>query len=86
MKQIVTVTEVDGEGLDALLGKNVLLMCMNYFYTGKLVGVNADFVKLDNCSIVYETGSWSEKNFKDAQLVGDSHYVRIPTIESFRQV
>jgi hypothetical protein len=86
MKQIVTVTEVDGEGLEALLGKNVLLMCMNYFYTGTLVGVNDKFVKIDKCSIVYETGPWSEKGFKDAQLVGDSHYVMINTIESFRQV
>mgnify|MGYP003342329052 FL=1 len=86
MKQIVTVTEIDGEGLDALLGKNVLLMCMNYFYTGKLVGVNSTFVKLDNCSIVYETGPWTEKGFKDAQLVGDAHYVTTSSIESFREV
>jgi hypothetical protein len=86
MKQIVTVTEVEGEGLEALGGKKVLLMCMNYFYTGTLVGVNTTFVKLDNCSIVYETGPWNEKGFKDAQLVGDNHYVTTQSIESFRQV
>ena len=27
--------------LEALLGENVLLMCANYFYAGKLVGVTA---------------------------------------------
>ena len=59
MKQIVTVTEVDGEGLDALLGQNVMLFCMNYIYAGKLVGVNDKFVKLENCSIVYETGAFT---------------------------
>jgi hypothetical protein len=87
MKQIQIVTEVEGEGLEALLGKNVLLMCMNYFYTGLLVGVNDKFVKLDKCSIVYETGPWSDKKFKDAQLIGDApHYVMVDSIESFREV
>src|SRR5208282_5297819 len=56
MKQIVTVTEVEGEGLEALLGQNVLLFCLNYIYTGKLVGVNSTFVKLEGAKIVYETG------------------------------
>jgi hypothetical protein len=86
MKQIVTVTEIEGEGLEALLGQTVLLMCLNYFYTGTLIGVNEKFVKLDNCSIVYETGPWTDKKFKDAQLVGNGHYVMIQSIESFRQV
>ena len=86
MKQIVTIQEIEGEGLEALLGENVLLMCSSYFYTGKLIGVNEIFVKLDQCSIVYETGPWNQIGFKDAQLVGDSHYVMIQSIESFRKV
>ena len=38
MKKIVD--DVDGEGLEKFLGEKVLLMCSNYFYTGKLIGVN----------------------------------------------
>jgi hypothetical protein len=30
MKKIVSVTEVEGEGLIGLLGENVILFCMNY--------------------------------------------------------
>jgi len=87
MKKIMTVTEVEGEGLISLLGETVLLMCMNYFYTGKLSGVNDNCVLLDNCSIVYETGAWnSTTGFKNAQLIGDGHYVMISSIESFRKV
>lgn len=84
MKQIVTVTEVDGEGLDGLLGQNVLLFCLNYIYTGKLVGVNESFVKLENASIVYETGPINQPGFKDAQSLGNRPwYVQRTAIESF---
>jgi len=84
MKKIVTVTEVEGEGLEALLGARVLLMCANYFYWGDLTGVNSDCVLLDDAHIVYETGPWTEKTFKDAQRIGDGHYVMKGFIESFR--
>ena len=59
MKKIVSVTEVDGEGLTALLGENVILFCMNYFYAGKLVGVNDDCVLLEDGGIVYQTGAFT---------------------------
>lgn len=84
MKQIVTVTEVEGEGLESLLGQNVLLFGLNYIYVGKLVGVNATFVKLESAKIVYETGPFSDKGYKDAQaLPGDSWYVQTAAIESY---
>ena len=80
----VKILEETEDGLTALLDQKVLLMCGNYFYTGKLVGVNDECVKLDACSIVYETGPWNEKGWKDAQLVGDGHYIMKGAIESFR--
>jgi len=84
MKQVVTVTEVEGEGLEALLGQNVLLFCMNYIYTGKMVGVNSSFVKIEGAKIVYETGSFSDKNYKDAQnLPASEWYVQTSAIESY---
>ena len=84
MKQIVTVTKVDGEGFDALLGQNVLIFSLNYIYAGKLVGVNDKFIKLEDAKIVYETGSFTDKGYKDAQkLPGDAWYVSTGTIESY---
>jgi hypothetical protein len=85
MKKLISVTEVAGEGLESLLGEEVILMCSNYFYAGKLVGVNATFVKLDGAHIVYETGPWDAKAWKDSQLIGDGHYVMQSAIESFRK-
>lgn len=85
MKKLVSVQEVEGEGLEGLLGEEVILMCANYFYSGKLVGVNESFVKLDGAKIVYETGEWSAKAWKDAQPIGDGHYIMKGAIESFRK-
>ena len=84
MKKIVSVTEVSGEGLEALLGEKVILLCMNYFYTGVLEGVNSDCVLLTEPKIVYETGEWSAKQWKDAQSMGiEKLYVQRGAIESF---
>jgi len=81
--KIVTET-VDTEGLESLLDQNVTLFCMNYIYTGKLVGVDEDQVKLENAKIVYETGSFTEKEWTDAQsLPNGNWYVRLATVESF---
>jgi len=81
--KIVTET-VDTEGLESLLDRNVTLFCMNYIYTGKLVGVDEDQVKLENAKIVYETGSFTEKEWTDAQsLPNGTWYVRLATVESF---
>jgi hypothetical protein len=46
MRKIVEVTEVSGEGLEALLGQKVILLCLNYFYTGVLEGISSDCVLL----------------------------------------
>lgn len=85
MKTIQTVVEVSGEGLEALLNKEVLIMCFNYFYAGILIGVNDTFIKLKNCHIVYETGAFSEPKYKDAQKIAEEYYIQISAIESFGQ-
>lgn len=83
MKKIVNVQEVEGEGLIGLLGERVILFCMNYFYAGTLAGVNTDCVLLEDGGIVYETGPFSDKNWKDLQKIQGPLYVRIGSIEAF---
>lgn len=82
MKKIVQ--QVEGEGLESLLGEVVILFCMNYFYTGTLEGVNDTCVLLgDDAAIVYETGPFSNSKWKDAQRLGHKLYVQAAAIESF---
>lgn len=86
MKKIVTVSEVEGEGLVALLGKRVTFFCMNYIYTGDLVGVNETCILLEKPAIVYETGAFDTKNWKDAQSLPNSLYLQTSAIEAFGEV
>lgn len=81
MKKLIE--EVTGEGLEKLLGERVTLFCLNYIYTGKLVGVNTSCVLLTDAAIVYETGELTTKEWKDAQKLPHDWYVQIGAIESF---
>ena len=81
MKRIVE--EVQGEGLVKLLGERVTLFCLNYIYTGRLVGVNEMCVLLTDAAIVYETGAFTDKKWKDAQPLPNELYVQVGAIESF---
>lgn len=81
MKRLIE--EVDGEGLEALLGERVTLFCLNYIYTGKLIGVNDRFVLLKDAAIVYETGPLTDGEWKDAQKLPHNWYVKRQAIESY---
>lgn len=83
MKVLKTVEEVSGEGLIGLLGQRVTLFCAAYIYTGELIGVNDTCVKLKDASIVYETGSLTDKVWKDAQKLPHDWYIQCAMIESF---
>mgnify|MGYP001455574976 CR=1 FL=1 len=83
MKKLVSVQEVENEGMISLLGEQVVLFGVNYIYAGKLTGVNETFVQLENGKIVYETGDFSESKWKDAQKVADVLYVQLAAIEAF---
>jgi len=81
MKKLVE--EVSGEGLESLLGERVTLFCLNYIYTGKLIGVNDSCVKLSEAAIVYETGELTKAEWSDAQELPNDWYVQTSAIESF---
>ena len=84
MKTLPTkVIEVENEGFVALLGKTVTLFCANYIYTGRLDGVNDSCVKLSSAKVVYETGAFTDKEWKDAQALPNDLYVQCGMIESF---
>jgi len=81
MKRLVE--EVEGEGLLKLMGQRVTLFCVNYIYTGKLIGVNKDYVLLSDPAIVYETGAFTDKKWQDAQSLPGDFYVMLSAVEGF---
>jgi predicted short-subunit dehydrogenase-like oxidoreductase (DUF2520 family) len=85
MKKVVTVTEVEGEGFEALLDKQVLVFCMNYIYTGRLAGVNKTCILLEKASVVYATGAFTSTKFEDAQQLPNALYIQMSSVESFSE-
>ena len=85
MKKLIEQVEgqVEGEGLELLLGERVTLFCVNYIYTGKLIGVNKVCVLLEDAGIVYETGELSNTDWTDMQKLPHEWYVQTAAIESF---
>ena len=84
MKVLVETKEVQEEGWLSLLGKNVEIFSGVYIYAGKLVGVNDRCIKLENPHLVYETGAFLDKKYKDAQHMGRTHhYIALNFVESF---
>jgi len=76
------IQDVDN-GYINLLGKEVYVSCGNYAYTGVLIGVNSSIIEIMDPSIVYETGPWNQKNWKDNQrLPTEFAFVNIDHIES----
>jgi hypothetical protein len=89
MMKVVTkeVQNVECEGLASLLGEPVLFICMNYHYHGTLTGVNDTCVLIENPKLVYETGSWDDSEWSDAQsLPCKEHYIQTSAIESYFKV
>ena len=82
----VIVEERNGEGLEAFLGKTITLFCGVYIYTGKVVGVNTTCIKLQDAKVVYETGGFDTKTWKDAQALPNEWYVSTQSIESFGHI
>lgn len=80
--KIITESQ-EAEGLEALLGERVTLYCMGFIYTGKLTGVNSTCVKLEQASIIYETGAFSDKAWGTHDDFPGPWYVQTAAIESF---
>lgn len=82
-----TIVESDVVEFVELLGKQVCLFCAIYVYAGTIVGVNGKHVVLENAGVVYETGAFSAKDWKDFQkLPAKEVKVRHEMIESYFEV
>lgn len=83
MKVIKTIENVENEGFISLIGQRITVFCAVYIYTGDLVGVNDTCIKLENPAIVYETGAFDSKQWKDAQSLPNTIYIQTAMVESF---
>ena len=66
VEETTEIFECDG-GYEYLLTKEIVVITTGYIYTGICIGVNGQFLELENPSIIYETGPWTDQKWKDAQ-------------------
>lgn len=84
---MIRVLKDDGKNaLVELIGKRLTFFCMNYIYTGNLVGVNEYSVLLEDPAIVYETGAFDTTGWKDAQKLPHQIFVMLSAVEAFGEV
>jgi hypothetical protein len=76
-------SKATGVGVARYLGKKIILKCMNYFYYGTVREVDAFCAVIDDAYAVFETGSFEDTTFKDAQRIGDHFCVTLQSIEAF---
>lgn len=81
MKKLIEVEEKSG--LESLMGECVVLYCLNYIYSGRLIGVDDACALLEDAEIVYETGPLKDTEWKYAEKLRHEHYVKQSCIESF---
>ena len=74
------------EGVEKYLGKRVTLFGVVYIYTGKLTAICKTWAKLEEASIVYETGPLNDTKWKDAQSLPHPVMVRLSSIESLMEL
>ena len=77
------LVEIEENTLDLLLGKQITIFCMRYIYTGTLEGVNNTHMVLRDPAIVYETGPFDTKEWKNAQKLPNTWHVMLSSVESF---
>ena len=79
---MLVVKKDSAQGFEELLGKRVTFFGAVYIYTGDLVAVDKTWAKLENAAIVYETGAFTDEEWKDAQALPHPVFIRLSSVES----
>lgn len=79
------IVEISKEecGLKSLLGQVVTFWCIDFIWTGKLTAVNTDDVELEDPSLVFDTGPFNSKTWKDAQKLPNKIYIRLSSVSVY---
>ncbi len=77
-----TLIETNEFGLETLLNQRITFFGLNYIYTGNLKAFDNEWATLENAGIVYETGAFTDKDWKDYQSLPHPVRVRLSSIES----
>ena len=81
------IEESETVGVDDLLGETIIVMCMNYTYSGILVSASDDAFLLRNPEIVFKTGPFKEPGWERSEPTCCSEqYIARSAIESYGKI
>lgn len=83
MSKVVEIEKVSDEGLQTLLGQQVIIWCECYIYHGTLMDVSETDVLLNDAKVVYQTGALKNDSFEKAEALRGPWYIRVAKIESY---
>jgi len=66
-----------------VVGESIVVFCGVYIYTGVLCGVNDDHIELESPKLVYDTGSLTKGDWRDAQDLPSPWRIQKAGIESW---
>lgn len=81
--QLTTEESKEINNLEDLIGETYLFQCARYIYHGKVKDVNATYIQLENASVVFETGDYSNSEAEDKQELPKGCQIMRASIESF---
>lgn len=79
-------TESFGEtayGFQALMGRVVELWGVDYIYHGKLAEIRLDAVRLEDASIIFDTGSFDSDEYARIEKLTTDRWVKRAAVESY---
>jgi len=83
-KETVNILIEEEGGFLSFMGKIITVYCINYIYTGKLIGVDDTCIQLSSAGIVYETGAFSDASWKNIEHFPHGDWcIQRSAIESF---
>ncbi len=76
--------EEKNKELETLMGMEVVLICVNFIYTGVVSAIHNDCVSITNAKIVLETGETTKDKMQvEAVLYSSKWTIMLDAIESF---
>jgi hypothetical protein len=69
--------------LKDLVGETYCFQCARYIYHGKVKKITADYIELEDASVVFDTGDYDNKEAEDKQETPHNIYVMRQAIEAF---
>ena len=74
------------ENMDDLIGETYMFQCARYIYHGKVKSVNATYIEIENASVVFNTGDYSNSSPEDSQSLPNNAFIMRQSIEMFAKM